>query len=84
MKWIKVVDELPAMDEPVFLWDGVRMWKGGRSASDEGLLWGNTYGDEWYNFSTGKWMTRTIEADDDYRPTHWMPRELPLPPGKDE
>jgi len=74
--WVAVCDgNLPPLDEIVWLWDGQRIWLGGRADDCDAWLWGNTYGHVWHNGA--KWDGE-LETDDDYKPTHWM--RLPDPP----
>ena len=73
--WAAVTDTMPPLDEIVWLWNGSRIWIGGRAWDCDGWLWGNTYNHIWHNGT--KWDGE-IETDDDYKPTHWMP--LPQPP----
>lgn len=77
--WEAVCDDnLPPLDEIVWLWDGKRIWLGGRAdvPDGEGWLWGNTYGSIWRRKDC-EWEG-DLETDDDYKPTHWM--RLPEPP----
>ena len=74
--WTAVCDDnLPPLDEIVWLWDGKRIWLGGLVNGGDRWLWGNTYGCIWRNGV--KWEGH-LETDDDYSPTHWMP--LPAAP----
>lgn len=75
--WNTITDEttLPPLDEIVWLWDGQRVWLGGRADDGDCWLWGNTYGSVWHN---GKKWDGDLETDDDYKPTHWL--RLPNPP----
>lgn len=74
--WQRVTDTLPPMDTPCWLWDGKRIWIGGRGMVDgECWLWGNAYSSIWHNGV--KWDADN-ETDDDYKPTHWL--ALPNPP----
>ena len=76
--WAAVRDDnMPPLDEIVWLWDGQRIWIGGRADDCDGWLWGNTYGAVWR--SGAKW-DGDLETDDDYNPTHWM--RLPEPPNE--
>lgn len=68
-------DNLPPLDEIVWLWDGCKIWTGGRADDRDGWLWANTDGYFWFNGS--KW-DGDLYTDDDYRPTHWM--AMPTPP----
>lgn len=68
-------DNLPPLDEIVWLWDGRIMWIGGRADDSDGWLWANTYGRAWHD---GKKWHGDLETDDDYKPTHWM--RMPQPP----
>lgn len=68
------------MDTPCWLWDGKRIWIGGRGMVDsESWLWGNAYGSIWHNGV--KWEADN-ETDDDYQPTHWL--SLPNPPNRQD
>lgn len=74
--WAAVCDEnMPPMDEIVWLYDGRTIWIGGRADDCDGWLWGNTYGSIWHN---GVKWDGDLETDDEYKPTHW--RRLPEPP----
>jgi hypothetical protein len=74
--WELVSDEnLPPLDQIVWLWDGKGIWIGGRADDVDGWLWGNTYRDPWWDGE--KWDGQLL-TDDDYKPTHWKP--LPEPP----
>ena len=78
--WAAVCDDnLPPLDEIVWLWDGQRIWIGGRADDCDGWLWGNTYGTVWHNGA--KWEG-DLETDEEYKPTHWMP--MPDPPSGDD
>lgn len=68
-------DNMPPMDEIVWLYDGRTIWIGGRADDCDGWLWGNTYGSIWHN---GLKWDGDLETDDEYKPTHWM--RLPEPP----
>src|SRR5262245_950758 len=69
--WRPITDDAPALGEICWLWDGQRIWVGGRDRVDsEYWLWGNCYHRFWYN--AVKWDA-DLETDDDYKPTHWMP-----------
>ena len=75
--WIAVADDLPQMEEPVWLYfSGQAPFIGCRTDDVDGWLWANCYDD--YYFDKGKWKTETAEVDDDYQPTHW--KRLPSPP----
>lgn len=77
--WQRVTDALPPMDTPCWLWDGKKIWIGGRVMVDsECWLWGNAYSSIWHNGV--KWDADN-DTDDDYQPTHWM--SLPNPPNAD-
>jgi len=74
--WQKVSeDNLPGLDEIVWLWDGKIMWVGGRADDGDGWLWANTYFNVWHN---GTRWDGDLEVDDDYKPTHW--KRLPDSP----
>lgn len=74
--WLAVSTELPAVGAVVWLWDGKKMWIGGRDFVDcDTWLWGNAYSSPWWD--GGRW-DGDIECDDDYQPTHW--KGLPNPP----
>lgn len=76
--WTSVKDELPPMDEIVYLWDGEKIWSGGRGMVDsQHWLYGNSYGHHWYDYKQQKWFG-DIETDDDYQPIMW--KHKPLPP----
>jgi len=76
--WRLVSDELPAIGEVVWLWDGDHIWIGAREFVDsEDWLWCKCYSSPW--FIAGKW-DGDLEADDDYKPAHW--KTLPNPPNK--
>ena len=78
-QWIPVGERLPDLCEPVWLLQGDSIWVGERGECEEGeWLWGNCYGDFYWNSNIQKWESSTAEQDDDYQPTHWMP--LPTPP----
>lgn len=72
-------DNLPELEEIVWLFDGERIWVGGRTDDPEGWLWGDTYGDFWTIKENGvlRWIGNLV-TDDDYKPTLWMP--LPVHP----
>ncbi len=84
-EWVPVGDRLPEIDEIVmvvypsdFNGEPVYTW-GARLDDDDGWLWGCS------NSRTGIRLGHTvsfndIEADDDYRVTHWQP----LPPAPKE
>jgi len=86
MNWIPIEQELPEIDQIVWLYrtNTHTAWVGGRADyENDGIYmlwcWGNTYGSFWHN---GKTWTGDIEMDHDYQPTHWMP--LPELPAKEE
>ena len=69
--WIDITPEtLPPLDEPVWLIDGDRIWIGGRADDVDGWLWGDCYGNFWWNGQ--KWVGE-IHTDDEYKPTKWAP-----------
>lgn len=71
--WVDINGALPDMDQIVFLDDGQIVWVGGRSmVSHNEWLWGNTYGNFWYDRKSGLWAGE-IEIDDDYQPLRWHP-----------
>lgn len=76
-EWISVKDELPKLEEVVWLWNGRFPYIGCRSlvGIEEGWIWAVTYGSVFLD--KGK-ITADCESDDDYNITHWMP--LPEPP----
>jgi|GEM_PF-1694196 len=77
-QWIPVDDKLPDMDEIVFLDNDQFVWIGGRSiVSNNEWLFGNCYGNIWYNRNAGKWEGE-IEIDDEYSPVRW--HSLPKAP----
>ena len=78
-QWIPVGERLPDLCEPVWLLQGDSIWVGERGECEEGeWLWGNCYGDFYWNSTIQKWESSTAEQDDDYQPTKWIP--LPTPP----
>ena len=73
--WLHVSDDCPEIGAVVWLWDGRRMWIGGRDMADsETYLWANSHSVIWKN---GK-PDGDRKVDDEYKPTHWM--RLPEPP----
>ena len=82
MAWISVKHRLPPFEKAVIVctpsgYDGAPVYSwGARVDGGEGWLWA----------VGGRWGVRTdkdaswnnIEADDDYKVTHWMP--MPRPP----
>ena len=73
--WLLVSENnLPPLDEIVWLWDGKRIWIGGCTDDGDGWLWGNTCGRAWH---TGTKREGKLDLDD-YKPTHWLP--MPQPP----
>jgi hypothetical protein len=78
MNWKLTSEELPPLDEIVWLYDAaneVGPWIGCRADDADGWLWANAYGSMWWN---GQKWDADAETDDDYHPTHWMP--MPYPP----
>ncbi len=74
--WISVKDRLPKLDETVLVcrrsgYDGAPVYMfGARIYEDEGWLWG--CGGK-FGVTPGDDTSRNdIEADDDYKITHWM------------
>jgi hypothetical protein len=75
--WISVEDELPPLDQPVWLFEKGRISIGFRTIFNmDGWFWSTTYDYADYRPSIGWDMCP--ECDDDYKPTHWQP--LPTPP----
>ena len=74
--WETVTESnLPPFQEIVWLWNGKKIWIGGRADDNDGWLLGNCYGQIWQKENL--WCGE-IETDDDYQPTHWM--RLPQSP----
>jgi hypothetical protein len=61
---------MPPLDVPVWLWDGERIWVGGRSQECEGWLWCQCYNSFWWN---GEKWDADFESDGDYKPLLWAP-----------
>lgn len=77
--WISVEDELPPLEEPVWLFaqlcDGNYIWIGGRTDTFDGWLWADCHMTVWFN---GEKWDGDMDVDDDYQPTHWMRLPEPL------
>ena len=79
-EWIKCSDRTPPESQPVWLWDGNRLWIGAYEYCNDdpgGWFYGMGYGERWNSFYA-RWELMDNDWDDDYQPTHWMP--LPEPP----
>jgi hypothetical protein len=77
--WISVKDSLPEIELVVWLHEPQRgSFVGARVDHGDEWLWGNTYGSH-FDRHDGTWSATSLECDDDYQPTHWMP--LPAYPG---
>lgn len=82
-QWIGIEEQMPALDTPVWLYDGNKVFIGGliivNVGDDPFHAWASTYMMNVYFEKDGTWSA-DFEYDDDYFPTHWMP--LPTPPAK--
>lgn len=75
-EWINVKDQLPPLDEPVWIFEPPdRIYVGCRSDSGDGWLWCDCYYTIW--FDGDKWHAGDAE-EEDINPVAWMP--LPQPP----
>lgn len=70
--WIKVKDELPELEQPVWMVVNERIIMGCRSNyAGDGWLWCRMYDLPYW--IKGKGWDFEPHSDDDYQPTHWMP-----------
>lgn len=70
-------ETLPAVDDPVYLYEpGRGWWVGTRAILDSARpgdwLWTNCHGTQ-HMHANGTWSCTTAAADDNYQPTHFMP-----------
>jgi hypothetical protein len=81
-EWVKVEDELPSLDVPVWILipDSNEPIIGCRTDDGEGWVWARCYSlaDCYWNKETQRWEVDNCEADDDYHPTHWQYLPNPL------
>tara|TARA_Y100001935_G_scaffold247986_1_gene244580 strand:+ start:1431 stop:1862 length:432 start_codon:yes stop_codon:yes gene_type:complete len=77
--WRSVEDELPPIEKPVWLSDGLRIWVGGRTHDEvtNKWLWGQCHDNQfWFSGFIGDGDTLMwdgdIYVDDAYNPTHWQ------------
>lgn len=74
-QWIRVEDQEPPLDTPIWLYAGNKIFIGGLimagGIDDEFKAWANANMSAW-NRCDGSWDA-DLEFDDDYHPTHWMP-----------
>ncbi len=77
--WMPTADtaRLPALDAPVWLYEGGIAYIGCRTDGGEGWLWAKCYFMP-YLSQSGTWTLVDADIDDDYQPTLWQP--LPEPP----
>lgn len=76
--WRSVKDELPPLEKPVWVSDGVKIWVGGRTYDDveNNWLWAQCDDNQFW-FSGIIWDC-DLYVNDAYEPTHWQ--LLPEPP----
>ena len=78
MEWISVNNELPELEQPIWMYFDGKIKMGCLSNyGNEGWLWCALDYMPYCIKSTQKWDIEPI-SDDDYKVTHWMP--LPKPP----
>ncbi len=82
-QWISIEDQKPALDTPVWLYDGNKVFIGGlimvEGIAETFKAWATVSMMNVYFEKDGTWSA-DFEYDDDYFPTHWM--ALPTPPAK--